>query len=133
METTELRPRETPTGNGAPARLARKKFDPTQLFAQRDRLPWFWFFVAVAVTGVAGVATRESSESTQSCLVACACGFVATATGSKGCTAVGDAFRPPPFVAAGFGNGGSFSSFPFLSRSDLSRSDFGFGPVSEQT
>ncbi|MCI0365364.1 MAG: hypothetical protein L0219_15960, partial [Phycisphaerales bacterium] len=55
METTELRPRETPTGNGAPARLARKKFDPTQLFAQRDRLPWFWFFVAVAVTGVAAL------------------------------------------------------------------------------
>ena len=54
METTELRPRETPTGNGAtPARLARKKFDPTQLFAQRDRLPWFWFFVAVAVSVLA--------------------------------------------------------------------------------
>jgi len=42
---------QTPTGNGAaPASLARKRFDPTQLFAQRDRLPWFWFFVAVAVT-----------------------------------------------------------------------------------
>src|ERR1043166_561069 len=51
METTVLRPRETPTGNGStPARLARKRFDPTQLFAQRDRLPWFWFFVAVAVS-----------------------------------------------------------------------------------
>src|ERR1019366_2211292 len=23
--------------------------DPTQLFAQRDRLPWFWFFFTVAV------------------------------------------------------------------------------------
>ncbi len=56
METTELRPRETPTGNGAtPARLARKKFDPTQLFAQRDRLPWFWFFVAVAVSVAAAL------------------------------------------------------------------------------
>jgi hypothetical protein len=51
METTELQPRETPTGNSsATPRLARKRFDPTQLFAQRDRLPWFWFFVAVAVT-----------------------------------------------------------------------------------
>src|SRR6185295_1541626 len=49
METTALR--ETATGNGATtARLARKRFDPTQLFAQRDRLPWFWFFVAVAVS-----------------------------------------------------------------------------------
>src|ERR1043166_428366 len=56
METTELRPRETPTGNGAtPARLARKRFDPTQLFAQRDRLPWFWFFVAVAVSVAAAL------------------------------------------------------------------------------
>src|SRR5207249_5668312 len=39
--------------NSAPTRPARKHFDPTQLFAQRDRLPWFWFFVAVAVTGLA--------------------------------------------------------------------------------
>ena len=51
METTESMPRHTPTGNGsATIRLPRKRFDPTQLFAQRDRLPWFWFFVAVAVT-----------------------------------------------------------------------------------
>src|ERR1041385_321127 len=52
MDTAELNPRQTPTGNGT-ARLARKRFDPTQLFAQRDRLPWFWFFVAVAVSVVA--------------------------------------------------------------------------------
>jgi hypothetical protein len=39
METLTLR--QTPTATG-PARLARKRFDPTQLFAQRDRLPWFW-------------------------------------------------------------------------------------------
>ncbi|MCI0537892.1 MAG: hypothetical protein L0Z50_21975 [Verrucomicrobiales bacterium] len=56
MESTAPRPRETPTGNGAnPARLARKRFDPTQLFAQRDRLPWFWFFVAVAVSVAAAL------------------------------------------------------------------------------
>lgn len=48
--------RQTMTGNGSPtARLARKRFDPTQLFAQRDRLPWFWFFVAVAVTVLAAL------------------------------------------------------------------------------
>jgi len=30
METTELNPRQTPTGNGSTtARLARKRFDPT--------------------------------------------------------------------------------------------------------
>jgi hypothetical protein len=56
METTELSPRETPTGNGsATARLARKRLDPTRLFAQRDRLPWFWFFVAVTVTVLAAL------------------------------------------------------------------------------
>ncbi len=27
----------------------RKHFDPTQLFIQRERLPWFWFLVAVAI------------------------------------------------------------------------------------
>ena len=51
MQTVEVPPRETPTNNGtARAFAARKRFDPTYLFAQRDRLPWFWFFVAVAVT-----------------------------------------------------------------------------------
>src|SRR6516225_1849272 len=47
METTELRQ----TKSASPrVGQARKAFDPTQLFAQRDRLPWFWFFVAAAVT-----------------------------------------------------------------------------------
>src|SRR5439155_14653211 len=56
MTTAELTPRQAPTGNvAAPARLARKRFDPTQLFAQRDRLPWFWFLVAVAVTVLAAL------------------------------------------------------------------------------
>jgi hypothetical protein len=54
METIDSTPRQTPTGNGsATTRFPRKRFDPTQLFAQRDRLPWFWFFVAVAVTAFA--------------------------------------------------------------------------------
>jgi len=56
METPELNHRQTPTGKGtATPHLARKRFDPTQLFAQRDRLPWFWFFVAVAVTALAAL------------------------------------------------------------------------------
>ena len=45
---TEI-PRQTSTGLPA-APVARKRLDPTQLFAQRDRLPWLWFLVAVAVT-----------------------------------------------------------------------------------
>src|SRR5205085_6466709 len=36
-------------------RFPRKRLDPTQLFVQRDRLPWFWFFVAVAVTVLAAL------------------------------------------------------------------------------
>lgn len=44
--------RQTATGLPA-APVARKRLDPTQLFAQRDRLPWLWFFVAVAVTVLA--------------------------------------------------------------------------------
>ena len=51
METTELRQTKSSPRVGPP----RKAFDPTQLFAQRDRLPWFWFFVAVAVTVLAAV------------------------------------------------------------------------------
>src|ERR1044071_5100201 len=56
MENCELRPRETASNSPPPAvRTPRKRFDPTQLFAQRDRLPWFWFFVAVAVTVLAAL------------------------------------------------------------------------------
>ncbi len=50
METTL---RTTPTPSPATTPRPRKRFDPTQLFAQRDRLPWFWFLVAVLVTGLA--------------------------------------------------------------------------------
>lgn len=52
MEPSTLR--QTATGT-VPASAARKKFDPTQLFAQRDRLPWFWFFVTVAVSVLAAL------------------------------------------------------------------------------
>ena len=52
METTELRQTKSLSSHVVPAR---KAFDPTQLFAQRDRLPWFWFLVAVAVTVMAAL------------------------------------------------------------------------------
>jgi hypothetical protein len=56
MENCELRPRETASNHTAPGvRAPRKRFDPTQLFALRDRLPWFWFFVAVVVTVLAAL------------------------------------------------------------------------------
>jgi hypothetical protein len=54
METAELNPRQTPSSNGT-VHLPRKRFNPTELFVQRDRLPWFWFFVAVAVTILAAL------------------------------------------------------------------------------
>src|SRR5438128_7745779 len=44
MDTASLR-HSTPKTCGP----TRRAFDPTRLFVQRDRLPWFWFFVAVAV------------------------------------------------------------------------------------
>ena len=57
MESTSATPRQTSTATDKAGldrmNAARKRFDPTQLFAQRDRLPWFWFFVAVAVTVLA--------------------------------------------------------------------------------
>jgi hypothetical protein len=52
MKTPALN--ETAT-TAKPAAQARRAFDPTQLFTQRDRLPWFWFFVAVAVTVLAAL------------------------------------------------------------------------------
>src|SRR5262245_44401571 len=58
MQTAELT--QTPTTPIPPREMAvrkqmavRKHFDPMLLFARRDRLPWFWFLVAVAVTVLA--------------------------------------------------------------------------------
>ena len=48
--------RVTPTNNGSSSpNRARRQFDPTRLFIQRDRLPWLWFFVAVATIVFAAV------------------------------------------------------------------------------
>ena len=50
-ELAERATRASKTNPAPPgARVPQRRFDPTQLFAQRDRLPWFWFLVAVAVT-----------------------------------------------------------------------------------
>lgn len=50
MTATTEQPRPTSTRNGpASVPAPRKSFDPTRLFAQRDRLPWVWFGLAVAV------------------------------------------------------------------------------------
>jgi hypothetical protein len=50
--TQPLRVSATQPGSET-SRSAQRRFDPTRLFVQRDRLPWFWFFVAVAVTVLA--------------------------------------------------------------------------------
>src|SRR5437016_6355807 len=42
-------PRTTATNNPtAEMKAGRKRFDPTRIFIQRDRLPWVWFGIAVA-------------------------------------------------------------------------------------
>ena len=48
-------PAKRPPATARPVASPASAFDPTQLFAQRDRLPWFWFFVAVAVTVLAAL------------------------------------------------------------------------------
>ncbi len=54
MNSTEPTLRETrSTADSGKLGPAQRRFDPNRLFAQRDRLPWFWFFVAVAVSGLA--------------------------------------------------------------------------------
>src|SRR5208337_711769 len=42
MDTPELR--TTETKSAAAGRAVPRRFDPTRLLVQRDRLPWFWFF-----------------------------------------------------------------------------------------
>jgi hypothetical protein len=42
-------PHTTLPNNGKPNVVTlRRRFDPTHLFVQRDRLPWIWFFLALA-------------------------------------------------------------------------------------
>ena len=47
MDTPELRTTETKSANAT--KPTPRRFDPTRLLTQRDRLPWFWFFFTVAV------------------------------------------------------------------------------------
>src|SRR5258706_4281369 len=47
MDTPELRTTETKSADAA--KTPPRRFDPTRLLVQRDRLPWFWFFFTIAV------------------------------------------------------------------------------------
>lgn len=47
--TTESLPATPTRGTAVPPVKPRKSFDPTRLFAQRDRLPWIWFGLAVTI------------------------------------------------------------------------------------
>src|ERR1035441_4922441 len=47
MDTPKLL--TTETKNADAARPTPRRFDPTRLLVQRDRLPWFWFFFTIAV------------------------------------------------------------------------------------
>src|SRR5205823_9489304 len=50
MTSTPEQARTTAVDSLKPAGASRTRqnFDPTRLFVQRDRLPWIWFFLAVA-------------------------------------------------------------------------------------
>jgi hypothetical protein len=50
MDSLRNEPRFTPgTGNGHQAEIVRKRFDPTRIFVEQDRLTWFWFGFAMLV------------------------------------------------------------------------------------
>ncbi|HUK82039.1 MAG TPA: hypothetical protein VLZ12_05340 [Verrucomicrobiae bacterium] len=46
MNVVDATLRETPVPKTERVDLSRKKFDPTRIFVDRDRLAWFWFVVA---------------------------------------------------------------------------------------
>ena len=46
MNSAETALRETPVPKTERPNPVRKKFDPTRIFVDRDRLAWFWFIVA---------------------------------------------------------------------------------------
>jgi len=49
MNAVETILRETPVPKTDRPNLSRKKFDPTRIFVDRDRLAWFWFIVAALI------------------------------------------------------------------------------------
>lgn len=55
MNATEPTLRETPVPKTERPNLSRKKFDPTRIFVDRDRLAWFWFIVAGLILVAAAV------------------------------------------------------------------------------
>ena len=46
MNAVDTTLRETPVPKTERPNLSRKKFDPTRIFVDRDRLAWFWFIVS---------------------------------------------------------------------------------------
>jgi len=46
MNPAETTLRETPVPKTERANLSNRKFDPTRIFVDRDRLAWFWFIMA---------------------------------------------------------------------------------------
>jgi hypothetical protein len=55
MNTIETTLRETPVPKTERPNLSSKKFDPTRIFVDRDRLAWFWFIVAGLILVAAAV------------------------------------------------------------------------------
>lgn len=49
MNAAENTLRETPVPKTEAAILSRRKFDPTRIFVDRDRLAWFWFITAFLI------------------------------------------------------------------------------------
>jgi len=49
MNAAEPALRETPVPKTERPNLSRRKFDPTRIFVDRDRLAWFWFIVAALI------------------------------------------------------------------------------------
>jgi hypothetical protein len=55
MNPVETTIRETPVPKTERANLSRRKFNPTRIFVDRDRLAWFWFIVAGLILAGAAV------------------------------------------------------------------------------
>jgi hypothetical protein len=55
MNDVDTTLRETPVPKTERPNLSRKKFDPTRIFVDRDRLAWFWFIVAGLILVAAAI------------------------------------------------------------------------------
>ena len=102
LNTTETSP--------APKLTVRKRFDPTRLLVQRDRLPWFWFFFTVAAPVIIQNVIAHGIQPGGPLLAGGVSSFLQTAATTAGAAATAYTAGMPAVTAGAAGMAGLLST-----------------------